>query len=38
MSELINVEVAYALPDKQLIKALEVPDSAGGYLRQGDQG
>ncbi|MBL6695524.1 MAG: RnfH family protein [Luminiphilus sp.] len=25
MSELINVEVAYALPDKQLIKALEVP-------------
>ena len=25
MSELIAVEVAYALPDKQLIKSLEVP-------------
>ena len=25
MSELISVEVAYALPNKQLIKALEVP-------------
>jgi uncharacterized protein len=25
MSELISVEVAYALPKKQLIKALEVP-------------